>query len=243
MSITGTKVQLNTGASMPVLFLGTWKSEPGKVEHAVEYALRTAGYRGIDTATDYENEKEVGQGIAASGVPREDIFLTTKLKNPDHGRVEQALQYSLSALNTSYLDLCPDRSIDWLDTWKEMERVFKANPDKIKAIGVSNFSVPYLERLLAVSTVIPAVNQIELHPACRQQEIRDFCSQKGIVISAYSPLGSDESPLLTHPIVTEIAEKYAVPPATVLISLQANIPNTTGFPDRIKAAEAEAKCE
>ncbi|KAG8868462.1 hypothetical protein FRC20_003352 [Serendipita sp. 405] len=109
MSTTAT-VQLNTGASMPVLFLGTWKSQPGKVEYAVEYALKTAGYRGIDTATDYENEKEVGQGLAASGVPREDIFLTTKLDNRDHGRIEQALRDSLSSLNTPYIDL-------WLMHW------------------------------------------------------------------------------------------------------------------------------
>ncbi|KAG8821132.1 hypothetical protein FRB91_002577 [Serendipita sp. 411] len=245
MSTTAT-VQLNTGASMPVLFLGTWKSQPGKVEYAVEYALKTAGYRGIDTATDYENEKEVGQGLAASGVPREDIFLTTKLDNRDHGRIEQALRDSLSSLNTPYIDLWlmhwpapmlkeggPDKSIDWLDTWKEMERIFKSNPDKLKAIGISNFSVPYLERLLEVAKIVPAVNQIELHPACRQQEIRDFCLQKGIVISAYSPLGSDDSPLLNHPVVSQLAEKHSVTPATVLISLQANIPNTTVLPKSV----------
>ncbi|KAG8798049.1 hypothetical protein FRC16_008142 [Serendipita sp. 398] len=206
MSTTAT-VQLNTGASMPVLFLGTWKSQPGKVEYAVEYALKTAGYRGIDTATDYENEKEVGQGLAASGVPREDIFLTTKLDNRDHGRIEQALRDSLSSLNTPYIDL-------WLMHW----------PAPMLKEG---------ERLLEVAKIVPAVNQIELHPACRQQEIRDFCLQKGIVISAYSPLGSDDSPLLNHPVVSQLAEKHSVAPATVLISLQANIPNTTVLPKSV----------
>lgn len=124
-----------------------------------------------------DNEKEVGLGIKDSGVPREQIFLTTKLNNSDQRDVEGALERSLQRLDTPYLDLwlmhwpCPmtkegkpDKEIDWLDTWKEMERVFKAHPDKVKAIGVSNFSVSYLERLLKAATVVPAVNQIESHP-------------------------------------------------------------------------------
>lgn len=178
-------VKLNTGAEMPVIGLGTWKAAPGEVEHAVEHALKV-GYKNIDTATAYENEAEVGQGIKASGVKREDMFLTTKLNNPDHKNVEEALKYSLKTLDTPYLDLCKhrtslqkprshrcfgnrahalgqrydlqrecflhlfypiqpapmtkemkaDKSHDWLDTWKDMEKVYQEHPDKVKAIGV-----------------------------------------------------------------------------------------------------------
>ena len=115
-------------------------------------------------------------GIKASGVPREEIFVTTKLNNPDHRKVESALEYSLKQLDTPYLDLwlmhwpCPmkdggpDKDRDWRDTWRDMEKVFKAHPDKLKAIGVSNFSVTYLRELLKIATVVPAVNQIESHP-------------------------------------------------------------------------------
>lgn len=105
-----TSVPLNTGVSIPTLGLGTWKSKPGEVENAVEYALKSAGYRAIDTATAYGNEKEVGEGIKRSGVPRGEIFLTTKLNNPDMGNPEAALEYSLSQLGTDYLDL-------WLMHW------------------------------------------------------------------------------------------------------------------------------
>ncbi|KAF8884886.1 NADP-dependent oxidoreductase domain-containing protein [Gymnopilus junonius] len=230
-------VKLNTGADMPTVGLGTWKSAPGEVAHAVEYAL-IVGYKHIDTATAYGNENEVGDGIKASGVARDSFFLTTKLNNNDHKRVEEALEFSLNALKTDYLDLWlmhwpapmvedlsgPDRSIDWLDTWKKMVQVYKRYPQKVKAIGVSNVSIDWLKHLLANTDVVPAVNQIELHPSCTQEELVDFCREKGIIVTAYSPLGSNDSPLLTNPIVNKIAEKHGVPPANVLISLQANKP-------------------
>jgi len=232
-------VKLNTGAEMPTLGFGTWKSKPGQVEKAVEVALKH-GYRHIDTATAYGNEKEVGEGIKASGVPREEIFLVTKLNNIDHKNVSEALDYSLQQLDTPYLDLWlmhwpapmtkdwkADKSHDWIDTWKAMEEVYKAHPDKVKAIGVSNVSEPFLDKLLKVATVIPAVNQIELHPSCVQDKLVKHCVHKGIVITAYSPLGSDASPLLTNPTVIKIAEKYGVTPANVLLSLQANRPGVT----------------
>lgn len=222
---------------MPTLGLGTWKSASGEVGQAVEHALRV-GYKHIDTATGYNNEAEVGKGIKASGVPRESFFLTTKLNNPDMGRPKDALEYSLKQLDTPYLDLWlmhwpapmtkdgkADKSIDWLNTWHEMEKIYKAYPEKVKAIGVSNFSVEYLERLIANSEITPAVNQIELHPSCPQQALVDFSISRGIVVTAYSPLGSNDSPLLKNPLVNRIAQKYNVGPTTVLISLQANRPN------------------
>ncbi|KAG5654440.1 hypothetical protein H0H81_002629 [Sphagnurus paluster] len=249
-----TSVKLNTGAEMPTVGLGTWKSAPGAVEHAVEFALKH-GYKSIDTAAAYQNETEVGVGIKASGVARGDFFLTTKLDNPDHENAEAALEKSLKNLGTDYLDLCaflsviaigkgssrtawniglmhwpapmtpgskgPLHGVDWLDTWKSMEKLYKAHPEKLRAIGVSNFSVEFLERLLASAEVVPAVNQIELHPA------------RGIVVTAYSPLGSDNSPLLTHEVVTKIAAKHNVQPANVLISLQANRPGVNVLPKSV----------
>ncbi|KAG8863096.1 hypothetical protein FRB96_009276 [Tulasnella sp. 330] len=214
-------VTLNTGAKMPTVGLGTWKSKPGEVEHAVGYALKEAGYKHVDTAAAYRNEPEVGKGIKASGVSRESIFLTTKLNNPDHGEEEAALFSSLKNLDTPYLDLLkPDFSKDWLDTWKAMEKVYQEHPNKVKAIGVSNFSVEFLTRLLKEATIVPAVNQIELH-------------ENGIVVTAYSPLGSDNSPLLTNDVVVAIAKRHDVHPANILISLWANVDNTTVIPKSV----------
>ncbi|KAJ7064908.1 Aldo keto reductase [Mycena amicta] len=240
-------VKLNTGADKPTVGLGTWKSAPGAVEHAVEFALKN-GYTSIDTATAYQNEAEVGQGIKASGVPRSSFFLTTKLDNPDQKEPDAALEYSLNKLGTDYLDLwlmhwpapmtkdtpaVADFSVDWLDTWRSMERIYKAHPEKVRAIGVSNFSIEFLERLLAIATVVPAVNQIELHPSCPQHDVVEFCEKKGIVVTAYSPLGSDNSPLLTNEVVTKLAAKHNVQPANILVSLQANKPNVTVLPKSV----------
>ncbi|KAF9513797.1 hypothetical protein BS47DRAFT_1372442 [Hydnum rufescens UP504] len=226
---------------MPILGFGTWKSKPGQVEKAVEIALRDAGYRSIDTATAYGNEKEVGIGIKNSGVPREDIFLTTKVK--------EALDYSLTQLDTPYLDLWlmhwpapmisppslgkADKSIDWLDTWKEMENVYLANKDKVRAIGVSNFSVKYLDRLLKVARVVPAVNQIELHPSLPQTSVVEHSTKHGIALTSYSPLGSDKSPLLTNEIILGVAKEHGVGPANVLISFQTAHPNRTVIPKSV----------
>ncbi|KAJ3566385.1 hypothetical protein NP233_g7043 [Leucocoprinus birnbaumii] len=248
-----TSVKLNTGAEMPTVGLGTWKSQPGAVEVAVAHALRH-GYKSIDTAAAYANEAEVGKGIKDSGVARDQFFLTTKLNNCDHKDVEGALNKSLANLGTDYLDLwlmhwpapmnatcsAADKSLDWLDTWKKMVEVQKANPQKLRAIGVSNFSVEFLTRLLKNSDTVPAVNQIELHPSCPQEELVEFCRSKGIVATAYSPLGSDNSPLLGNPTVVKIAEKYNVQPANILISLQANRPGVTVLPKSVTPSRIES---
>jgi len=244
MTVPATR-KLNTGTEMPTVGLGTWKSKPGEVEHAVEFALKH-GYKHIDTAAAYQNEAEVGQGIKASGVPRESFFLTTKLDNPDQGRPAEALEDSLRKLGTSYLDLWlmhwpapmtreggPDHSIDWLDTWKAMEKLYQEHPEKLRAIGVSNFSIEFLERLLKEAKVVPAVNQIELHPSCPQLELVEYCTSKGILVTAYSPLGSDGSPLQKNPVVVKLAEKYKVQPANILVSLQANRDNVVVIPKSV----------
>jgi glycerol 2-dehydrogenase (NADP+) len=126
-----------------------------------------------------------------------------------------------------------DKTHDWLDTWKSMEALYKAHPDKLRAIGVSNFSVEFLERLLAAAEVVPAVNQIEIHPSCPSEDVVAFCRAKGIAVTAYSPLGSDNSPLLTNAVVVKLAEKHGVSPANVLISLQANREGVTVLPKSV----------
>lgn len=245
MAVADVKFKLNTGAEIPAVGLGTWQSAPGEVENAVSHAI-AVGYRHIDTAFCYQNEQEVGQGIkealASGKVKREDLFVTTKLWCSYHTRVEEALDASLKNLGLDYIDLylmhwpvafnpngnhplfpkLPDGSRDidhshsHVTTWKNMEKLLGTG--KVKAIGVSNYSKLYLEQLLPHATVVPAVNQIENHPALPQQEIVDFCKEKGIHITAYSPLGSTGSPLFTAEPIVEVAKKRGVSPATVLLS-------------------------
>lgn len=235
---------LNTGAKIPALGLGTWQSDPGQVAKAVEHALKV-GYKHIDAAYVYGNENEVGEGLAKafnSGVKREDIFVTTKLWCTFHRRAEECLDESLKRLGLDYVDLylmhwpvpmnqngnhplfpklddgSRDLDSEWshIQTWKEMEKLLKTG--KTKAIGVSNYSKRYLEQLLPEASVTPAVNQIENHPYLPQQEIVDLCNEKGILITAYSPLGSTDSPLFKEEEVQELAKKHNVGPGTVLLS-------------------------
>ncbi|GAD93749.1 glycerol dehydrogenase [Paecilomyces variotii No. 5] len=245
MAVEETRFKLNTGAEIPALGLGTWQSGPGEVERAVSHAI-SVGYRHIDTAFCYQNEQEVGNGLkeafASGKVKREDVFVTTKLWCSYHTRVEEALDLSLKNLGLDYVDLylmhwplamnpngnhplfpkLPDGSRDILrehshvTTYKSMEKLLVTG--KVKAIGVSNYSKRYLEELLPQVSVVPAVNQIENHPSLPQQEIVDFCKQKGIHITAYSPLGSTGSPLFTAEPIVEVAKKKGVTPATVLLS-------------------------
>jgi len=238
------KFKLNTGNDIPALGLGTWQSGPGEVRNAVFYAL-SMGYKHIDAAYCYGNEDEVGQGINdafLSGVRRSDIFVTSKLWCTYHSRPEVGLDKSLKSLKLDYVDLflmhwpvamnpegnddrfpkLPDGSRDliksWshIDTWLGMEKLLKTG--KVKAIGVCNYSLRYLEELLPKVNIIPAVNQIENHPSLPQQEIVNFCNSKGIHITAYSPLGSTGSPMLTEKPIVEVAQKRKISPAQVLLS-------------------------
>lgn len=230
---TAKTYKLNTGDAIPAIGLGTWQSKPGEVEKAVEAALR-AGYRHIDTAFAYGNEKEVGQGIRASGVPREQIWLTTKLDNPWHKRVQEGISKSLENLGTSYVDLYlmhwpsstdpedtskhyPDW--DFVDTWREMQKL--VGTGKVKNIGVSNFGIKNLERLLndpSCKQVVPAVNQIELHPGNPSPKLVAYNSSKGIHSSGYSPLGSSDSPLYTNETIKSISEAKGRSPQQVLLA-------------------------
>lgn len=242
-----TPLKLNTGATIPALGLGTWQSAKGEVKKAVIHAIE-GGYRHIDCAFCYQNENEVGEAledvISRGVVKREDLFITGKLWCTFHTRAEEGLQKSLDLLKTPYLDLflmhwpvpmnpkgshplfptLPDgsrdldRSTSHIETWKGLEQLIKQHPDKVNAIGVANYSVKFLEKLLPHTTIVPAANQIENHPLLPQQEIVDFCAEKGIHVTAYSPLGSTGSPLLKDEAVAEIAKKHSVGPGTVLLS-------------------------
>ncbi|PYI11670.1 Aldo/keto reductase [Aspergillus sclerotiicarbonarius CBS 121057] len=217
-NVTQKKSVLNTGAEIPLIGLGTWQSKSGE---AVVSALR-AGYRHIDTAAAYGNEAEIGQAIKESGVPRQDIFLTTKLGIKWHTRVPEAIAASLQALQTDYVDLylmhwpCavdPDDSTkvvpdwDYVKTWMEMQKLPATG--MVRAIGVSNFGITHLERLLADASVkiVPAVNQIELHPNHPSPKLVAYNTAKGIHTTGYSCLGSIDSPLYRNPTIIELAQQ------------------------------------
>ncbi|KAG9254448.1 NADP-dependent oxidoreductase domain-containing protein [Emericellopsis atlantica] len=222
---------LNTGDKIPAVGLGTWRAKPNEVATAVEAALR-AGYRHIDTAHAYGNEREVGDGIKASGVPRSEIWLTTKLDNPWHKHVVEGLNASLEALQTDYLDLflmhwpCStdpdDKSkhyADWdfRDTWREMQKL--VGTGKVRNIGVSNFAITNMEKLLASpdTKIVPAVNQIELHPSRPSPKLVAYNTSKGIHSTGYSCLGSLDSPLYTNDKILGIAEAKGKTPQQVLL--------------------------
>jgi glycerol 2-dehydrogenase (NADP+) len=233
-------IQLNNGTSIPAVGLGTWQSKPHECASAVEFALTEASYRHIDCAWAYGNEKEVAEGLCAAGVPRSEVFITSKLWSTYHDRVEECLDQTLTNLGTDYLDLylvhwpvrlIPDgdnfiplrpdgsRNVDlnWKlsDTWKAMEAMLRKG--KVKAIGVSNFSEKTLEEILPTAEIIPAVNQLELHLYNPQHKLLVYLKSKGIVPQAYSPLGSTNSPLLTDEVASSIAQKYSLQTSDILL--------------------------
>jgi methylglyoxal/glyoxal reductase len=213
-----TKVRLNNGVEMPWLGLGVFRAEDGKeVENAVESALKH-GYRSIDTAAVYQNERGVGIGIKNSGVPREEIFLTSKVWNSDQGykTTLKAFGESLDRLQTDYLDLY---LIHWpkgklsVETWKAMEELNEKG--LIRAIGVSNFLVHHLEDFLPECKVVPAVNQVEFHPELIQPELLEYCKDKGIQSEAWSPIMKGK--VLNIPVLQALAAKYQKTPVQIVL--------------------------
>ncbi len=212
------KVKLNNGVEMPVQGLGIYQSPPGRTtQNAVRYAIKM-GYRLIDTARIYGNEADVGEAVRTSGIPREEVFVTTKLWNSDQGYEStiRACEASIRRLGLGHLDLylihfpVPEARND---SWRAMVRLLRDG--KCRAVGVSNFTIPHLRELLKNSEVEPAVNQVEFHPFLYQKELLDYCLGNGIQGEAYSPLARAER--LKHPKMVAVAAKYSKTPAQVMI--------------------------
>ena len=207
---------LNTDREMPLLGFGTYKAVAnGDAESAIQAAVN-AGYRLIDTASVYKNEENVGRGIASCGVPRKDLFITTKIWNTAQrvGDVQGAFERSLERLRLDYVDLY---LIHWpvpgcyLSTWKELEEI--QNSGRALSIGVSNFEIRHLEELKKISGIVPAVNQIECHPLFYNKELIDYCQSSGIQVQAYAPLA--RGAYLDNDIMCVLGTKYAHTPAQI----------------------------
>lgn len=233
-------IRLNSGHQMPRLGLGTWLSKPGEVRAAVEFALRQ-GYKHVDCASIYFNEKDVGEGIRDSGVARKDIFVTSKLWNNKHhpDDVEGACRKTLADLGLDYLDLYLmhfpvafqrgevmnplkengdiefDETIHPTDTWLAMENL--VDKGLVRSIGVSNFNSVQIQDIIDKGSIVPAINQVECHPFFSQAKLREFCNKRGIEVTAYSPLVNGRSKILEDPRLKEIASVHGKSTAQVLI--------------------------
>lgn len=210
-------VALNNGVQMPVIGLGTWRVPAGAARQAVLWALG-AGYRMVDTSLNYWNERQVGAGVRDSRIPRKEIFVSTKLEHEDHG-YENAFwgfEKSLRNLDIGYVDLY---LIHWpradlrRETWKAMEELLEG--DRCRAIGVSNYTVRHLDELLEYARVVPAVNQVEIHPFLYPHDLVTFCAENGIRLQSYSPL--TQGARLTHPVITQVARKHERTPAQIVL--------------------------
>lgn len=214
-----TTIELNNGVHIPQLGFGTFRVSEDVTQQVTEEALQ-AGYRHIDTAAGYYNEAGVGKGLKASGLAREDVFLTTKLRNGDQGydSALAAFENSRAALGVDVIDLylihwpVPSKGLA-SETWKAFEKLYADGA--VRAIGVSNFLPHHLDELLAHAQVVPAVNQFEIHPSLQQRDAQDACRKHGIAVEAYGPIGQGQD--LELPVIIEIAEAHGVTPAQVVL--------------------------
>ncbi|MDI9508401.1 MAG: aldo/keto reductase [Clostridiales bacterium] len=218
---------LKNGVSVPKIGLGTWQIPDGKEAYnSIKWALE-AGYRHIDTAMAYGNEASVGRAIRDSGIPREEIFVTTKLpaQNKGYKIAHECFEKSLADLGLEYIDLylihapwpwdqigidCTEGN---LDSWRAFEEIYESG--KVKAIGISNFEPKHIEPILAMCKHMPMVNQIRFHIGDRQEEVVDYCRDKDILITAYSPLATGR--ILNDKTILDVAEKYNASPAQICI--------------------------
>lgn len=212
---------LNNDVKMPMLGLGVYKVEDGVVTVDTVKAALDAGYRLIDTAAIYQNEESVGQALRESGIPREDVFVTTKLWNEFHGFDEalQAFQDSLDRLGLEYVDLFlihwpMPRFGKFVETYKALEQLYEEG--RVRAIGVSNFEIEHLEQIIQSCSIVPAVNQVEIHPYLSQKELIAFCKRYDIQIQAWSPLMKGREALEDETIV-KIANAHGKSPAQVIL--------------------------
>jgi diketogulonate reductase-like aldo/keto reductase len=213
-----TKIRLNNGIEMPILGLGTYQAHRGReAEEAVLWALEF-GYKHVDTAKLYGNEQDIGRALRKSGIPREEVFITTKLWNSDHGYKNclDACDESLDKLGLAYLDLYlihwPVESIRY-ETWSAMETLLEGG--KCRAVGVSNYTIGHLKELLGLSALVPAVNQVEFSPYLYQKDLLEFCGSRDIQLESYSPLTKGNK--LNDPKLAAMAYKYSKSPAQILI--------------------------
>lgn len=214
-------ITLNSGFAIPQLGFGVFKVDPAETERIVSDALEV-GYRHIDTAAIYGNEDGVGRAIVASGIPRDELFITTKQwhNNQATDAARAAMDESLAKLGLDFVDLYlihwPAPANDrYVESWLALEQLQAEG--KTRSIGVSNFLVPHLERILAEGSVVPAVNQIELHPALQQPEVTSFARSKGIEIESWGPLGQGKYDLFGERAVADAAAAHGKTPAQVVI--------------------------
>ncbi|MCL1862470.1 MAG: aldo/keto reductase [Defluviitaleaceae bacterium] len=219
-------VTLNTGEKMPMLGLGVFRVESdGDGVGTMLYAMQEAGYRSIDTASAYDNETIVGEAVRKSGIDRSELFITTKLSNPEQreGNVEAAFEQSLKNLGMDYVDLY---LIHWpvpeafVDSWLAMEKIYKSG--RARAIGVSNFNAHHIDKLKKVWSVVPTLNQVEMHPLLTQKALVQKCKDEGIAPQSWSPLGGSKDldfkgNLLANEVLVKIAEKYGKSTAQVIL--------------------------
>jgi 2,5-diketo-D-gluconate reductase A len=236
-------VTLNNGVRMPQLGFGVFQVGDDEARAAVATALE-CGYRSIDTAALYGNEHGVGVAVSASGIPREELFVTTKLWNADQGagRVLPAFERSIDKLGLDYVDLylihwpVPSRG-RFVETWEAFQGLYAEG--RMRAIGVSNFTPPQLTRLLEETAVVPAVNQVELHPGFQQPELRAFHRAHGIATEAWSPLGQGAA--LTHPVITRLAERHEKTPAQVVLRWHLDLGNVV-IPKSVTPGRIRENC-
>ncbi len=214
-----THIRMNDGVQIPQIGFGVWQVENAEAPKAVETAIR-AGYRSIDTAAIYGNEEGVGIGIRDSGIPREQLFIATKLWNDQQGAKSalKAFEESLNKLRLAYVDLYlihwpTPRANRYVETWKALAEI--KNSGRAKSVGVSNFQIAHLERLLGETGIVPSINQIELHPRFQQKALREFHAKHGIVTESWSPLGRGRA--MKDPLIAGIAAKHGRTPAQVTL--------------------------
>ncbi|KJM66296.1 2,5-didehydrogluconate reductase A [Pluralibacter gergoviae] len=214
-----TVIKLHDGNVMPQLGLGVWKAGNEDVVNAIHKALEV-GYRAIDTATMYKNEEGVGKAIQTASVPRDELFVTTKLWNDDQRRPADALQESLDKLKLDYLDLYlihwPDPALDrYVEAWQGLIKLREQG--LVKSIGVCNFQAPHLQRLIDETGVTPVINQIELHPLMQQRQMQVWNANHKIQTESWSPLAQGGEGVFDQAIIRRLADKYGKTPAQVVI--------------------------